>query len=223
MFLFIFRNIFILKSSLYDCNIAVSPFSFLLFVYLFFTHPFIFIRSVSLYLKSVSCSQHIVLSLCFSLILIGLNITIIGSHWFSIFLLFLFFCSQTDKKFLVFHFFILCFFCLNFFVGFSIQHVSGNHPPILPAVVDIHFTSTYTEDLQYRVIFFLPIIKYCLKKLINEENVFHIHCMYIPFLGLLIHVVLSFHLVSVLFSLKKFLHFSCNRSTNDDYFWLCLS
>ena len=89
MFLFIFRNIFIL----YDCNIAVSPFSFLLFVYLFFTHPFIFIRSVSLYLKSVSCSQHIVLSLCFSLILIGLNITIIGSHWFSIFLLFLFFCS----------------------------------------------------------------------------------------------------------------------------------
>lgn len=41
MFLFIFRNIFILKSSLYDCNnIAASPFSFLLLIYLFFLPSF---------------------------------------------------------------------------------------------------------------------------------------------------------------------------------------
>ena len=94
----------------------------------------------------------------------------------------------------------------------------SNHPPILPAVVDIHFTSTYKENLQYSLIFFVPRIKYCLKKLINEENVFHIHSTYLPFLGLFIHVGLSFHLVSFLFSLKKFLHFLCNRSTSGDFF-----
>lgn len=70
--MFLFRNIFILKSSLCDYNIAASPFSFLLFIYHFII--LLHISYLCLYIQTVSCRQHIIWSSFFSLILIAFNI-----------------------------------------------------------------------------------------------------------------------------------------------------